>query len=197
MAFAVMVSLLVSLTLTPMLSARIARTDGAGTGTATSGSTGWIDAVYRRIAASGRSITAASSSRSALLDVRVDVSAAPHGRPIVPAQRGPWGSSSWSSTRRRARRSQGMEKTVLELTPQLLAGPGHRARDADHLRARQPLAHLHPAEAARRAVGDAGADRDDGAQGRWRRYPAYQPTVVMQDADRRRRERRRSRSRSI
>ena len=81
--------------------------------------------------------------------------------------------------------------------PQLLAVAGHRARDADDLRARQPLAHLHPAQAARRAQGDAGAGRDRRARDRWRRYPAYKPTIVLQDADRRRREQRRGRSSSI
>ena len=57
MAFAVMVSLLVSLTLTPMLSARIVRTDGRVTGMARACS----EKSTRRIAArwSGRSITAA------------------------------------------------------------------------------------------------------------------------------------------
>ena len=56
---------------------------------------------------------------------------------------------------------------------------GHRARDADDLRARQPLAHLHPAEAVRRAEGHAGAGRGRRPQASWLAHPGYKPTIVM------------------
>jgi HAE1 family hydrophobic/amphiphilic exporter-1 len=117
MAFAVMVSLLVSLTLTPMLSARIVRTDGRihrhG-----EGFFGRIDAAYRR------SLEWALDHRAVVVAVSLVVFASSFvlsrmiGKSFLPNEDmsefqlvidTPEGTS-----------LQGMEKTVLGLTPQLL-----------------------------------------------------------------------------
>ena len=154
MAFAVMVSLLVSLTLTPMLSARIVRTDGRvhrhGEGVL-----GKIDAWYRRSlewSLDHRGVIVAVSvlafSSSFVLSRMVGRSFLPergHGR--VPA----------GHRHARGHVAQGHGEDGARAHAAAARRAGHRARDADHLRARQPLAHLHPAEAVRRAEGNPGA----------------------------------------
>ena len=86
MAFAVMVSLLVSLTLTPMLSARMVRTDGR-VHRHGEGFFGKVDAAYRRSlewSLDHRGVIVADQPAG----VRVEFRPEPHGRAIVPAERG-------------------------------------------------------------------------------------------------------------
>jgi hydrophobic/amphiphilic exporter-1 (mainly G- bacteria), HAE1 family len=121
MAFAVMVSLLVSLTLTPMLSARVVRPDGRvhrhGEGVL-----GRIDAIYRRSlewSLDHRGVIVAVSvlafSSSFVLSRMV-------GRSFLPNE--DMGEFQLVIDMPEGTSLKGMEKTVLELTPQLLAVPG-------------------------------------------------------------------------
>jgi len=121
MAFAVMVSLLVSLTLTPMLSARMVRTDGRihrhG-----EGFFGKVDAVYRR------SLEWSLDHRGVIVAVSVLAFASSFvltrviGRSFLPNE--DMGEFQLVVDTPEGTSLQGMEKAVLELTPQLLAIPG-------------------------------------------------------------------------
>ncbi|MEO6237817.1 MAG: efflux RND transporter permease subunit [Vicinamibacterales bacterium] len=121
MAFAVMVSLLVSLTLTPMLSARIVKTDGRihrhG-----EGFLGKVDAAYRR------SLEWSLDHRGVIVAVSLLAFASSFvlsrmvGRSFLPNE--DMGEFQLVIDTPEGTSLQGMEKAVLELTPQLLAVPG-------------------------------------------------------------------------
>jgi HAE1 family hydrophobic/amphiphilic exporter-1 len=121
MAFAVMVSLLVSLTLTPMLSARIVRTDGR-VHRHGEGFFGKVDAAYRRSlewSLDHRGVIVAISvlafSSSFVLSRMV-------GRSFLPNE--DMGEFQLVVDTPEGTSLKGMEKAVLDLTPQLLAIPG-------------------------------------------------------------------------
>jgi HAE1 family hydrophobic/amphiphilic exporter-1 len=121
MAFAVMVSLLVSLTLTPMLSARMVKTDGR-VHRHGEGFLGRVDAAYRRSlewSLDHRGVIVAVSllafSSSFVLSRLV-------GRSFLPNE--DMGEFQLVIDTPEGTSLQGMEKTVLALTPQLLAVPG-------------------------------------------------------------------------
>ena len=121
MAFAVMVSLLVSLTLTPMLSARMVRTDGR-VHRHGEGFFGKVDAAYRRSlewSLDHRGVIVAISvlafSSSFVLSRMV-------GRSFLPNE--DMGEFQLVIDTPEGTSLKGMEKAVLELTPQLLAVPG-------------------------------------------------------------------------
>jgi len=121
MAFAVMVSLLVSLTLTPMLSARIVRTDGRihrhGEGVL-----GKVDAAYRR------SLEWSLDHRGVIVAVSVLAFSSSFvlsrlvGRSFLPNE--DMGEFQLVVDTPEGTSLQGMEKALLALTPQLLAVPG-------------------------------------------------------------------------
>ena len=90
-----------------------------------------------------------------------------------------WASSSWSSTRRKGRRSPGTEKAVSTLTPDLLKIDGIAHVMPTDLRAGQSLAHLHPAEAARRAVSGRRNRSPATCATLMASHPGYKPTIVM------------------
>ena len=150
MAFAVMVSLLVSLTLTPMLSARMVRTDGR-VHRHGEGFFGKVDAAYRRSlewSLDHRGVIVAVSvlafSSSFVLSRMV-------GRSFLPNE--DMGEFQLVIDTPEGHVAAGHGESGARAHAAAARHPGHRARDADDLRARQPLAHLHPAEAARRAQG--------------------------------------------
>jgi hydrophobic/amphiphilic exporter-1 (mainly G- bacteria), HAE1 family len=121
MAFAVMVSLVVSLTLTPMLSARMVRTDGR-VHRHGEGFLGKVDAAYRRSlewSLDHRGVIVAVSllafSSSFVLSRMV-------GRSFLPNE--DMGEFQLVIDTPEGTSLKGMEKAVLDLTPQLLAVPG-------------------------------------------------------------------------
>ena len=178
MAFAVMVSLLVSLTLTPMLSARMLTTDGAAA------------PPRRRVLrqdrrglrggrSSGRSIIAASIVAVSLLVFASTFVLSAHGRPVVPAQRGqgefqltvdtPEGTSlaghgedASSTSRRSCWRVQG----IAHVMPTIFERVNH-----SHIFIQ--LKPLERAEGARR-----NRSRRD-VRKMMARIPSYKPTIVM------------------
>ena len=121
MAFAVMVSLLVSLTLTPMLSARIVRSDGR-VHRHGEGFFGKVDAAYRR------SLEWSLDHRGVIVAVSLLAFASSFvlsrmvGRSFLPNE--DMGEFQLVIDTPEGTSLKGMEKTVLELTPQLLAVPG-------------------------------------------------------------------------
>ena len=121
MAFAVMVSLLVSLTLTPMLSARMVRTDGRihrhG-----EGFFGKVDAAYRRSLEWSLDHRAVIVAVSVLAFSSSFVLSRMVGRSFLPNE--DMGEFQLVIDTPEGTSLQGMEKAVLGLTPQLLAIPG-------------------------------------------------------------------------
>jgi HAE1 family hydrophobic/amphiphilic exporter-1 len=121
MAFAVMVSLLVSLTLTPMLSARIVRTDGRihrhG-----EGFLGKVDAAYRRSLEWSLDHRAVIVAVSVLAFSSTFVLSRMVGRSFLPNE--DMGEFQLVVDTPEGTSLQGMEKALLALTPQLLAVPG-------------------------------------------------------------------------
>src|SRR5436190_5972536 len=121
MAFAVMVSLLVSLTLTPMLSARLVRSDGR-VHRHGEGFFGRVDAAYRR------SLEWSLDHRGVIVAISLLAFASSFvlsrmvGRSFLPNE--DMGEFQLVIDTPEGTSLKGMEKTVLELTPQLLAIPG-------------------------------------------------------------------------
>ena len=175
MAFAVMVSLLVSLTLTPMLSARVLRADGRRHRHG-EGFFGRIDRRYRR------TLAWSLDHRSAIVAVSVAAIASSFvlsrmvGRSFLPNEDmsefqliidTPEGTS-----------LQGMEKAVLELTPQLLAidGVAHVMPTIfERVNHSHIYVQLKPLGERRRSQEDVAAD----VRQLLTAHPAYKPTVVM------------------
>jgi len=175
MAFAVMVSLLVSLTFTPMLSARVVRTDGRihrhG-----EGFFGRIDAGYRR------SLNWALDHRAMVVAVSVLVFASSFvlsrmiGRSFLPNE--DMGEFQLVIDTPEGTSLQGTEKTVLGLTPQLLAidGIAHvmptifERVNHSHL-----LITLKPLGDRKRSQEEVGAD----VRQLMTAHPAFKPTIVM------------------
>src|SRR6266542_5999967 len=175
MAFAVMVSLLVSLTFTPMLSARVVRTDGRihrhG-----EGFFGRIDAGYRR------SLNWALDHRAMVVAVSVLVFASSFvlsrmiGRSFLPHE--DMGEFQLVIDTPEGTSLQGTEKTVLALTPQLLAidGIAHvmptifERVNHSHL-----LITLKPLGDRKRSQEEVGAD----VRQLMTAHPAFKPTIVM------------------
>jgi len=175
MAFAVMVSLLVSLTLTPMLSARVLRADGR-VHRHGEGFFGRIDRRYRR------TLAWSLDHRSAIVAVSVAAIASSFvlsrmvGRSFLPNEDmsefqliidTPEGTS-----------LQGMEKAVLELTPQLLAidGVAHVMPTIfERVNHSHIYVQLKPLGERRRSQEDVAAD----VRQLLTAHPAYKPTVVM------------------
>jgi HAE1 family hydrophobic/amphiphilic exporter-1 len=175
MAFAVMVSLLVSLTLTPMLSARVVRTDGR-VHRHGEGFLGKVDAAYRRSlewSLDHRGLIVAVSlltfSSSFVLSRMV-------GRSFLPNE--DMGEFQLVIDTPEGTSLKGMEKAVLELTPQLLAVPG--------------IAHVMPTIFERvnhshifiqlKPLGDRKVTQEEvAAEVRtiMLAHPAYKPTIVM------------------
>jgi hypothetical protein len=118
-----------------------------------------VDAAYRRSlewSLDHRGVIVASQPRGRF----PPASSEPHGRPLVPANED-MGEFQLVIDTPEGTSLQGMEKVVLGARRRSCSPSGHRARDADHLRARQPLAHLHPAEAPMpnaRVAGEVAAD---------------------------------------
>ena len=121
MAFAVMVSLLVSLTLTPMLSARVLRSDGR-VHRHNQGFFGRVDALYRR------SLEWSLDHRAVIVAVSLVVFASTFvlsrmiGRSFLPNE--DMGEFQLVIDAPEGTSLQGMEKIVLGLTPKLKALPG-------------------------------------------------------------------------
>ena len=174
MAFAVMVSLLVSLTLTPMLSARVVRTDGRvhrhGEGVL-----GRVDRFYRR------SLEWSLDHRAVIVAVSLIVFASTFvlsrmvGRSFLPNE--DMGEFQLVIDTPEGTSLQGMERAVIELTPKLLAVPG--------------IAHVMPTIFERvnhshiqiqlKPIGER-ASQEVVAQGVRKvmaAYPSYKPTIVM------------------
>ncbi|MEZ5318394.1 MAG: efflux RND transporter permease subunit [Vicinamibacterales bacterium] len=174
MAFAVMVSLLVSLTLTPMLSARVVRTDGRihrhGEGVF-----GRVDRFYRRSlewALDHRGLVVAASllvfASTFLLSRMV-------GRSFLPNE--DMGEFQLVIDTPEGTSLQGTEKTVLELTDKILAVPGVAHvmptifERVNHSHIQIQLAPLAQRES--QEVVAAGVRRVMAA------YPSFKPTIVM------------------
>src|SRR5262249_2551751 len=174
MAFAVMVSLLVSLTLTPMLSARVVRTDGRvhrhGEGVF-----GRIDAFYRRWLEWSLDHRAAVVAISAVVFASTFVLSKMIGRSFLPNE--DMGEFQLVIDTPEGTSLAGMEKTVLALTPQLLQIEG--------------IAHVMPTIFERvnhshiqitlKPVGER-KSQDVVAQDVRQvmaAYPSYKPTIVM------------------
>jgi HAE1 family hydrophobic/amphiphilic exporter-1 len=121
MAFAIMVSLLVSLTLTPMLSARVVRTDGRihrhG-----EGFFGKVDRFYRRSLEWSLDHRAVIVLVSLLVFASTFVLSRMVGRSFLPNE--DMGEFQLVIDTPEGTSLQGMEKAVLELTPKLMAVPG-------------------------------------------------------------------------
>ena len=156
MAFAIMVSLLVSVTLTPMLSARfLGRT--AGTAMPHQRFYRWIDSVYTAVCA-GPWRTAGPSWRSACSPSRRRFPSR-NSRPLVSANEDQ-GEFDLTVDAPEGTSLAGMEKVVQEFG-QAARGPARRsARHADDPGAGQPLPPASCSSAARRAIGNAGAGGD-------------------------------------
>ena len=175
MAFAVMVSLLVSLTLTPMLSARLVKTDGRvhrhGEGVL-----GKVDAAYRR------SLEWSLDHRGVIVAVSVLAFASSFvlsrmvGRSFLPNE--DMGEFQLVIDTPEGTSLQGMEKVVLGLTPQLLAVPG--------------IAHVMPTIFERvnhshifmqlKPIGERTRSQEQVAAGVRKimlAHPGYKPTIVM------------------
>ena len=175
MAFAVMVSLLVSLTLTPMLSARMVRIDGR-VHRHGEGFLGKIDAAYRRSlewSLDHRGVIVAISllafSSSFVLSRMV-------GRSFLPNE--DMGEFQLVIDTPEGTSLKGMEKVVLDLTPQLLAVPG--------------VAHAMPTIFERvnhshifiqlKPLGERKVSQDQVAadvRKIMQAYPGFKPTIVM------------------
>ena len=175
MAFAVMVSLLVSLTLTPMLSARIVRPSGRGT-RHRGGFFARIDSFYRRSLEWSLDHRGVVVAMSLLVFASTFVISRMVGRSFLPTEDmsefqlvidTPEGTS-----------LQGTEKVVLALTPKLLAIPG--------------VAHVMPTIFERvnhshifvqlQPLGERNMTQEDVAvrvRTLMAAYPAYKPTIVM------------------
>jgi HAE1 family hydrophobic/amphiphilic exporter-1 len=174
MAFAVMVSLLVSLTLTPMLSARVVRTDGR-VHRHGEGLFGRVDAVYRR------SLEWSLDHRGLVVAVSVVVFASTFvlskmiGRSFLPNE--DMGEFQLVIDTPEGTSLQGMQKAVLDLTPKLLAVPG--------------VAHVLPTIFERvnhshiqiqlKPVGERPSQEviAQGVRQVMTAYPSYKPTIVM------------------
>jgi HAE1 family hydrophobic/amphiphilic exporter-1 len=175
MAFAVMVSLLVSLTLTPMLSARVVRTDGR-VHRHGEGFFGRIDRVYRR------SLEWSLDHRAVIVAVSLLVFASTFvftrliGRSFIPTE--DMGDFQLVIDTPEGTSLAGTEKVVLALTPELKALPGvahvmptifERVNHSHILITLQPLSE-------RSFTQDEIADR---VRQLMTKYPAYKPTVVI------------------
>jgi HAE1 family hydrophobic/amphiphilic exporter-1 len=175
MAFAVMVSLLVSLTLTPMLSARVVRTDGR-VHRHGEGFFGRIDRVYRR------SLEWSLDHRAVIVAVSLLVFASTFvftrliGRSFIPTE--DMGDFQLVIDTPEGTSLAGTEKVVLALTPELKALPGvahvmptifERVNHSHILSTLQPLSE-------RSFTQDEIADR---VRQLMTKYPAYKPTVVI------------------
>jgi HAE1 family hydrophobic/amphiphilic exporter-1 len=175
MAFAVMVSLLVSLTLTPMLSARVVRTDGR-VHRHGEGFFGRIDRVDRR------SLEWSLDHRAVIVAVSLLVFASTFvftrliGRSFIPTE--DMGDFQLVIDTPEGTSLAGTEKVVLALTPELKALPGvahvmptifERVNHSHILITLQPLSE-------RSFTQDEIADR---VRQLMTKYPAYKPTVVI------------------
>ena len=112
MAFAIIVSMLVSFTLTPMLSSRFLKLADAERDSKTKdrGFFHWIDLALRAVARVGAR-PSADHPRRHRRGARPDHSAEPDGRPHVHPGARTWASSRPTSTRRRAPRSRARRRS--------------------------------------------------------------------------------------
>ena len=175
MAFAVMVSLLVSLTLTPMLSARIVRTDGR---IHRHGDRffGKIDRGYRRCVEWSLDHRAAIVAVSLLVFASTFVFSRLIGRSFLPNE--DMGDFQLVIDTPEGTSLQGTEKAVLELSPQITALPGvahvmptifERVNHSHILITLKPMSE-------RSLSADQIAAR---VRGLMTKYPAYKPTVIL------------------
>jgi HAE1 family hydrophobic/amphiphilic exporter-1 len=174
MAFAVMVSLLVSLTLTPMLSARVVRTDGR-VHRHDEGFFGRIDRGYRRTLEWALDHRALVVAVSVLVFASSFVLAGMVGRSFLPSE--DMGEFQLVIDTPEGTSLQGMEKVVLGLTPKLLAVPGvahvmptifERVNHSHILIKLKPLGDRQPQERVAEGVRKVMAA-----------YPSYKPTLVI------------------
>jgi hydrophobic/amphiphilic exporter-1 (mainly G- bacteria), HAE1 family len=175
MAFAVMVSLLVSLTLTPMLSARVLRSDGRvhrhGEGVF-----GRIDAAYRR------SLEWSLDHRAVIVAVSLVVFASTFvlsrmiGRSFLPNE--DMGEFQLVIDTPEGTSLQGMEKVVLGLTPKLMALPGV-AHVMPTIFERVNHSHIF-IELKPRGERDITQDQvADRVRTLMEQYPSYKPSVLI------------------
>ncbi len=175
MAFAVMVSLLVSLTLTPMLSARVVRTDGR-VHRHGEGLLGRVDRFYRRTLDWSLDHRGVVVAVSLLVFASSFVLSRVIGRSFLPNEDmsefqlvidTPEGTS-----------LQGMEKTVLGLTPQLLAidGVGHVMPTIfERVNHSHIFVQLKPLGERDRSQDEVAVD----VRKLMANYPGFKPTIVM------------------
>ncbi|HWT44535.1 MAG TPA: efflux RND transporter permease subunit [Vicinamibacterales bacterium] len=175
MAFAVMVSLLVSLTLTPMLSARVVRTDGR-IHRHDEGFFGKVDRGYRRCLLWSLDHRTAIVAVSVIVFALTFVFARSIGRSFLPNE--DMGDFQLVIDTPEGTSLAGTEKAVLELSPQIQAIPGvahvmptifERVNHSHILVTLQPLA-----ERSSSADQIAARVRDV-----MTKYPAYKPTVIL------------------
>ena len=187
MAFAIMVSLLVSITLTPMLGARMLQPHA---GRRPRPAPALLSVDRPRLYAKPPLVARAPrrrSSRSALIVFATTFPLARFvGRSFLPTE--DQGEFDLTVDAPEGTSLAGMEKLVLEFGKRLEGLEGVDLRDADHLRAREPLAPGRAAEADRGTRQDAGRSGDGRAGGHApvRRLPADGRDQV---GDRRRRDR--------
>jgi HAE1 family hydrophobic/amphiphilic exporter-1 len=174
MAFAVMVSLLVSLTLTPMLSARVVRTDGR-VHRHGEGFFGRVNRFYRACLEWSLDHRAAVIAVSLLVFASTFVLSRMVGRSFLPNE--DMGEFQLVIDTPEGTSFQGMEKAVIELTPKLLAVPG--------------VAHVLPTIFERvnhshlfitlKPIGERDSQEVVAAGIRqvMTAYPSYKPTIVM------------------
>ncbi|HKW01562.1 MAG TPA: efflux RND transporter permease subunit [Vicinamibacterales bacterium] len=174
MAFAVMVSLLVSLTLTPMLSARVVRTDGRvhrhGEGVF-----GRVDAFYRRWLEWSLDHRAAVVAVSVVVFASTFVLSRMIGRSFLPNE--DMGEFQLVIDTPEGTSLQGMEKAVLDLTPKLLAVPGV-AHVLPTIFERVNHSHI---QITLKPVGERKSQEvvAQGVRQVMTAYPSYKPTIVM------------------
>jgi HAE1 family hydrophobic/amphiphilic exporter-1 len=175
MSFAVMVSLLVSLTLTPMLSARVVRTDGR-VHRHGEGFFGRVDKVYRRTLEWSLDHRLVIAGVSLLVFASTFVLSGLVGRSFLPNE--DMGEFQLIVDTPEGTSLQGTEKAVLELTPKILGVPG--------------VAHVIPTIFERvnhshifvelKPFGERRETHDQVAAGVRKvmeEYPSYKPTIVM------------------
>jgi HAE1 family hydrophobic/amphiphilic exporter-1 len=175
MAFAVMVSLLVSLTLTPMLSARVVRTDGRihrhG-----EDFLGKVDAFYRSCLEWSLDHRSVIVAVSVLAFASTFVLSRMVGRSFLPNE--DMGEFQLIIDTPEGTSLQGMEKAVLELTPQIMAVPGV-AHVMPTIFERVNHSHifiqLKPFGERRESQEQVAAD----VRKLMMAHPAYKPTIVM------------------
>ena len=186
MAFAIMVSMLVSFTLTPMLSSRFLQGWPTPSSDIKTKDSGFFHCGRRR--ATRASLEWSLAHPMVIIGVSVvvfaaDRSAQPDGRPHVHSPTRTWASSRCTSTRRRARRSKARLRSPQEVVKEFAGLEGvAQLHVSGRRRARQPLPHLLlPEAASSERDGHAGRGRGAASARSWRSIPGCAPIVTAQD----------------